>query len=1160
MKRFLAILGNPWVIGFIGICALSLVIWFGAEYVSFGSDNATISPAARLMTIVVLFFVWVIWRLVVMLRERKQNSDLIEGIQSGSSSDEAAPEDSRTREELETLANRFKEAVTVLKKSKFGGGKALYQMPWYIIIGPPGSGKTTALMNSGLQFPVSTGDGKASLGGIGGTRHCDWWFTNEAVLIDTSGRYTTQDSHRVVDNAAWTGFLGLLKKYRRRQPINGAIVAISLQDLMLQTEEQRQQHAKVIRARLDELQEQLGIAFPVYLTFTKTDLIAGFSEFFGSLSQTEREQVWGMTFELPKVKNTAADISSFNADFKALIGRLNDRVLKLVHQERDVERRTLLQGFPARMNSLEGVIDGFLTQVFTQHQYHQSPMLRGVYFTSGTQEGTPIDRMMASVSASFGLPREVNRQQANTGKSFFISRLLKEVVFPESSIVGVNRRFESLLLWGRRAFITLLLGITGGTMAIWAGSVGQNKLLISEVDEHLETFRQESEFTDNAKKTTVLLSSMNALELAARVYDKEEHPWLNSLGLYDSNVDEVADKLYDEKLLSTFLPAFQKELEQQLLYSSGDTDKTLELLRVYLMLANPEHRDQVVIGQWAEKHWGNQLPGEASKQQSLTAHLNNLLNLDVPELEVDERVVRRAQQQIRTIPVAQRLYGQMKKSPDLAGDVDLLGVVGGETEKPFGISANSPVFISPKLFTKDGWEAADFSADSPLLTSLEQDQWLYGKTEGEDFSQADKEKLAEQLRKLYLSEYAQYWQAFVKQFKVKGFSNIRSATENLRIMSDPVYSPLKGVLEAVSLNTELTPPVTLPAAGSRISEAAGNPLAKARKPTSVDLQFQALNGLVRPRANQPAQIQEVLTSIRELHDYLNEIAMAPDSDEQAYQSARARFQRSGNDVIKRLRIKAAQQPEPVKGWLNSMADSSWGLMLSDSRRYLNNAWQEQVYSAYQRSLKDRYPLSDNQKGDAPLQDFNSFFKPGGIEQEFFTEYLKPFVDTRKWRVKTLDGRGLSLSSNTLKQLRRANWIRQSFYKEGSELSVNFKLQPTKLDSDVRLFSLELGDQRMKYSHGPRVTKQFNWDSSDDARARVVFEDLNETVNRLEFEGDWAWFRLLDASELVSTADPREFKLTFNERGRKANFRLIAGSSVNPFDQSLLRNYRLKRSL
>jgi type VI secretion system protein ImpL len=117
-------------------------------------------------------------------------------------------------------------------------------------------------------------------------------------LLDTAGRYTTQDSHEEVDRAAWRGFLDLFKKHRRRRPINGAFIAISLADLMQQSEEERAAQALAIKQRVQELHEHFGIRFPIYVLFTKADLIAGFIEFFGDLGKEERDQVWGMTFPM----------------------------------------------------------------------------------------------------------------------------------------------------------------------------------------------------------------------------------------------------------------------------------------------------------------------------------------------------------------------------------------------------------------------------------------------------------------------------------------------------------------------------------------------------------------------------------------------------------------------------------------------------------------------------------------------------------------------------------------------------------------------------------------------------------------------------------------------------------------------------------------------
>ena len=138
-----------------------------------------------------------------------------------------------------------------------------------LLCGPPGSGKTTALVNSEIKFPLSGQQG--GLQGFGGTRYCDWWFAEDAILIDTAGRYTTQDSDAGADSASWSSFLNLLKKNRPKQPINGVILAISVADLMNAGPEKIASHAETVRARLGEIHETLKVDFPVYVMFTKAD-------------------------------------------------------------------------------------------------------------------------------------------------------------------------------------------------------------------------------------------------------------------------------------------------------------------------------------------------------------------------------------------------------------------------------------------------------------------------------------------------------------------------------------------------------------------------------------------------------------------------------------------------------------------------------------------------------------------------------------------------------------------------------------------------------------------------------------------------------------------------------------------------------------------------
>ncbi len=337
------------------------------------------------------FKAWRAWR---------ANKRMLNAI-SGSEADNAA----LSQREVAELKQRFDQAMAVLRKARFddktgGGRNYLYQLPWYMFIGAPGSGKTTALINSGLRFPLAESLGKDAVKGVGGTRNCDWWFTDEAVLLDTAGRYTTQTSNRDVDASAWQGFLGLLKKFRPQQPLNGAIVTLSASDLFVQSPEERAEYARSVRARIQELYATLGVRFPLYLVVTKTDLLAGFTEFYNDLGREARAQVWGMTFPYQEQGRRTDGDHEFEREFDLLVDRLNERLVTRMEEERDPQKRATIFTFPQQFAGLKGLVKNFLDDVFQSSAFAEEAMLRGVYFTSGTQEGTPFDRVLGACRAT----------------------------------------------------------------------------------------------------------------------------------------------------------------------------------------------------------------------------------------------------------------------------------------------------------------------------------------------------------------------------------------------------------------------------------------------------------------------------------------------------------------------------------------------------------------------------------------------------------------------------------------------------------------------------------------------------------------------------------------------------------------------------------------
>ena len=1153
MRKLVNLLKNRWVLRIIGILALSALVWFGADFVKFGANNTTLSVTGRLIIIGFILLNVVIWSLIRWGLDQRKNNQMMEGLEEVEDGvNEADLEQNQSAEEVELIGGRFKDALAVLKKSKFkssSGSKTLYQLPWYIIIGPPGAGKTTALVNSGLDFPLAETHGSGALGGVGGTRNCDWWFTNEAVLIDTAGRYTTQDSQKNVDNKAWLGFLKLLKRHRPRRPVNGVLVAISLHELMVQSDEQRLRHAQTIRSRIDEIQDQLGISIPIYLMFTKGDLVAGFSEFFANLSQAERAQVWGMTFPFQDERENPVEL--FVQQFSLLMQRLNQRVLWRVDSERNTQARALIQGFPNRMEALLDNLRDFIGITFSANQYTASPLLRGVYFSSATQEGSPIDRMMSAVSASFGLQQTSNEVQAGTGKSFFLQRLMKDVVFAEANLAGMNRKIENLLRWGRRLSFVLLAVVSVGLVLTWAGSLTQNKSYMTDVKTAIDEYEQAArDYRPNPRNIAPTLAVLEPLGVASGTYDQNLHPWLSGFGLYDGRVDTAAKSLYQSRLTEYFLPALRSSMVRELNRLTPEDPALPDTLGVYLMMSDKSHQDDSVILSWAENHWQRQFKGNSLQQQQLAGHLQALLSQPLPDSEPDPRELNRARQKLSRIPVSKRLYNEMQTSWSVP--VDMYQQIGGESELVFGVEPEDDLFNMPRLYTKPGFDDADFSVDSSLINDLDADSWIYGSAEQAQYGQAEREELSRQIERAYLADYTRHWRSFLQKLSVVSFPDLTTAVESLSHLSDPTYSPLLLVLQAATENTELRPPLLKDASESAI----GGVIPDSMKPTSVDKDFRELHRLTKEASKGPAPVSNAIAAVESLHEMMGGIEAEGLSGEASYRVVKERFLKDGNNAIQKLRKLAVRTPEPMRRWMEEIADHSWKVLLSESGRYLSDEWNSQVYAAYQQVLENRYPLDPASEYETPLAEFSGFIGPDGTESTFFNEYLKPFVDTRNWQPVTVDGRKLNISNMLLKQLQQARNLRSAYYNSSKQMSFRFRIKPQKLDPGVRKFTIIFGNQNVRYSHGPKLESDVSWTSGEDDRIQLLFEDLNGSTNRELFSGDWALHRLLDASKLSRGSNRSNFVVTFNVGSRKAEYQIAAKTAVHPLDISILRNLKL----
>ena len=309
------------------------------------------------------------------------------------------------------IENRWNRAVSIMRESYLGKwGNPLYALPWYMVMGKTGAGKSSSIKNSGLSA-MQTDVGPEEAGTS--TRNCDWYFFKEAVVIDTAGRYSVP-LNEAEDSAEWREFLSSLAKYRRKEPLNGLVLAVPA-DTLHGNGEHLLAEARCLRRRIDEIMRILGAKFPIYLLITKVDLPSGMARFLEELPEAARKHCLGIFVQSPEKKN----LLPIDAQIIRAIADLADKVRSfLLFSDR---KDTGEASSPHRILSWEELkvmmpaLRAYADEVFATNPYQETPLLRGIFFSSALRGPQESSRAFPAISA---LARKVFRIQDNVGGIF----------------------------------------------------------------------------------------------------------------------------------------------------------------------------------------------------------------------------------------------------------------------------------------------------------------------------------------------------------------------------------------------------------------------------------------------------------------------------------------------------------------------------------------------------------------------------------------------------------------------------------------------------------------------------------------------------------------------------------------------------------------------
>ncbi|MES2770664.1 MAG: type VI secretion system membrane subunit TssM, partial [Pseudomonadota bacterium] len=1038
--------------------------------------------------------------------------------------------------------------------------------------------------------------GNKSVGGIGGTRNCDWWFTDEAVLLDTAGRYTTQDSFAEVDASAWKGFLKLLKQHRRRRPINGVIVALSVTDLLQQNEQQRSAQALVIRQRIQELHEHLGIRFPVYVMVTKCDLLAGFLEFFGDLNREERAQVLGITFPLADSLGDAA-LSNFLTEFGALETQLQLRVIDRMQSERDPERRALIYGFPQQFSSLAGVLDSFLTTTFQANNFEESALLRGVYFTSGTQEGSPIDRFVGALAAALGLRHSELPAQENSGRSYFITRLLRDLIFREANLAGVDFRLERQRKWLQFSALGAISVFTVVTLILLSLAYLSNQQQIAQVAEQsAELKRRVQSLPEPSDLATLLPVLDTARDLPGGYADRQQNAsFVMRLGLpQGAQLGVAGEEAYHALLKAYLLPQLVKRMQDQLARGNANSyDYLYQLLRVYLMLGEPQHFDAAAVRAWIEYDWTHEpVALEEKQKERMLQHVDALLafyaqpvdgansvpnsvpnSVQMDSQLLDPQLLAKTRLILATTPLSTWLYERLKNelNSNALPEFSLSNVNSRELFQVLTRRSAQPLTRGVAgLYTSAGYR--QFSSKLTIaLRELTQNSWVFA--DQEQLNTTRQAQLKAAVEQLYFDDYIKHWDEFLADIGVKAFSNLDQGARIANLLSGS-DSPLRPLLSALAQQTSLEAAANRTTEVDSLADTVKDKLAEYKKqleralsqnakttggvsvsvsasaPTRnpVDAHFASVHKAVLASAKTPPTLEGLLTAIAQLGQFF---------------AAADTAQRLGTppppplDSATLARDLAGLPPFLLR-LLQDLERNGDDLLLDTDRSRLNSLWAASGAAFCRQAIAERYPLAKNANYDITPEDFGKFFGAGGVMDDFFRKHLLQYVntDTTPWRWRPGVASKLGLSQHTLSEFQRATQIREAFFAPGAkQASLRFTLKALNVSANVDQLLLNIDGQNMNYTKDTPSTEhvfQFPSGKTNGETSLSITPTFNGAT--LVSEGAWSWFRMLDKGQLETTAQPERFILSFETAGRKAALELKASSVANPFQRELFERF------
>ncbi|UXM95227.1 type VI secretion system membrane subunit TssM [Bartonella sp. HY329] len=1193
--------GSGLFISTIILIVLACLVWFygpGFQYLEY----TPLKPVAnRIIVIGVLIILWGLnnYFLARAAAKKKPKKQVEEEIK---------PRDP-VSELIAILNSSFLMTMKTIKDKWMGkdkGARTLYAMPWYLIIGPTASGKTTLIQDSDLNFPLTHELKQGHINKTVSDELPQYWVTRESVLFDIPGswldmttpisfdgldsdeidpnipvvRTTVKDSRKRL----WNAFTDLLNSVRPRRPINGVVLTFDVVDVIRMDADARNVMSMNIHARLVEIAEKLGTRFTVHVVMTKLDRLAGFRDYFAQLTKAERQEPFGFSFSVFDELQADEWVENFEKEFAKFLTEANDDLIDRVNNQKETEIRKNIYTFLREFAASGPIVAEFFRKALLSDRFSTPPMVRGIYFTSTVQEGAPFNALLTKISNDYHMTSPVMPAYSGNSTPYFTSKLFTNVIFREAGLAGDNQTVEKHKRFVLRA--TILASSIGILIFgfILAETSKDNIARANNVLKASQNFINLPRYADISGSEAQFLSALNAISAANSEFpnwqDKSEVRRFAAL-YQGGRVGPEVNKAYEDLLRDRFMPSIADKVKAEIIRLGEDpqtynSDERLDALRVYLLLGDIQRRkeldssdDTMSIGKkaviaWLQKDWQKRFEGENDVQAGLARHLNYALSTNHIAAPLDQQLVTKTQLALREVPRDVRLYRNLKTlaQRQVPNGLSLRNAIGPSFDIVFKQADNGEVLSHdvtvPYFYTKRGFLDFFVPKSQDLSVIAVEDAWVTGERKDIRYSEEDLQAFIEKIRHAYATDYINYWTNMINNLNISDFRNIDDAGRVLSEINGP-SAPFGRLLNLIKSETEIysAEPTQVNADQPQTQILFDKNREHALRITRA---FADLSALVTAKEGQTPPLEEMMASLSGLEAYMRAILAGQQSSKPvALEKAQERAKLQGDDPIFVIRRTGTNMPKPFDKFYAQIADNSWKVILDAAKKDLQSVWQNSVYRTFNVELAGRYPFNINSKEEVSLAEFQKFFGPEGQFDKFFNDHLKTFINPNNGTPIMIDGQSLSVSENFIAQIAKVRAVRDIFFNADGIPTLRYSVEPVSMSGNISRSVLNIEGQLVPYSHGPSRPISILWPNALSSNQDISQLSAGNSGS-ITYSGLWSSFRLFDRAQVANVL-PDSAELVFNVGNGQVKYKIrMSATDKNPFVLKPLTSLKLPEQL